>query len=114
MKLISRMSEEHFMNAKEQTTFVVNNLDFIVSQFTNFSLKKSDLSKLDANLEEHVAKLIQIYLGLNFGDLCNLSGQFIGDEEQTILSPEKVKDIIPGDLEKIGKEFLKGYKSKTE
>ena len=54
-------------------------------------------------------------------DLCNLSSQFIPDEnseekltKEDLLTPERLQNLNPADLEKIGKDFMKNYKQKTE
>jgi hypothetical protein len=53
-------------------------------------------------------KLINIYLTANFGQLCEISGQFIDKKL------EDYSAIDGNDLEKVGKEFLKTYKTKTD
>lgn len=54
-------------------------------------------------------------------DLCNLSSQFIPDEnseekltKEDLLTPDRLQNLNPADLEKIGKDFMKNYKQKTE
>ena len=50
-------------------------------------------------------------------DLCNLSSQFIPDEnseekltKEDLLTPDRLQNLNPTDLEKIGKDFMKNYK----
>ena len=117
-KLIQRMAEEHFVTEKEKTVFVVNNLDFMVSQLTSLSLKKSkkDIEVFQKNLEVAMEKLINVSLNLNFEDLFKISSQFIAKETEdenigiNLFTDEKLSQINSQDLEKVGKEFLKSYK----
>lgn len=92
------MSSEHFVTPKDQTIFMINNLEFFVSQFQNFSLKKSksEIQTIQKNLEQQMQRLIKIYLTINFEDLCNLCAQFIVEDEETEdtqedrITPQKV------------------------
>lgn len=112
------MAEEHFVSEKEKTVFVVNNLDFMVSQLTSLSLKKSkkDIEVFQKNLEVAMEKLINVSLNLNFEDLFKISSQFISKETEdenvgiNLFTDEKLSQINSQDLEKVGKEFLKSYK----
>lgn len=85
---------------------------------------KTDLQVLSKTLDAAMEDLIKVYLTSNFGELYNLSSQFIQTETDgsskpagpkiNLFTPEKLQDINADDLERIGKDFLKNYKPKID
>lgn len=127
LALIDRMAREHFgASEKDQTVFRVNNLSYMVSQLpsppANRKGKNDHMQQsLQKSLEMQIEALIEIYLTINFRDLCELSKRFIKNEDDASksqkedpMTPENLTSLKASDLEKIGKEFLKTYKQKTD
>ena len=100
------MAVEHFSQPKDQHIYMINNLDFIVSQLSALNLKRSkaDLQLLQKSLETAVNDLIQVYLAIHFQDLFNLTNSIIQAKDK------KKSKVDPEMLEKVSKDFLKTYK----
>lgn len=74
------------------------------------------------DLEYQMEMLNTLYLTLNFEDLYKLAHKYTSDGQEEsskkakedLVTKETVSHLKPADLEQIGKDFLKTYKSKVE
>ena len=63
-KLIRRMANEHLMQARDIHIYMINNLNFIITNLHTFNLKKckTDISCLQKNLDNNIDELIKCYM----------------------------------------------------
>lgn len=118
------MADEHFAQQKDRLIYLVNNFEFLVTELNRHNLKKckSDISMIAKDLEYQMEMLITLYLTLNFEDLYKLSHKYTSDShddsskkaKEDLVTKDTVSHLKAADLEQIGKDFLKTYKSKVE